>query len=227
MNYKLIRNKWVTNYLNEHPCIYSELEINYLLDILNQPYEEECTEDYINEIYDELGLLKDENNIYVGFIDLLEQDFNYKDRNIIEIGGGVIPRLGKRISKNLEKGKITVYDERISPYEKNTDKLKLIRKRFDKNTPLDKTNLLIGLMPCEAAEILIDTATKNNIDFILGLCEGGPHGDYFDYYESEDEWIQSMICFATRKVENNNMGKLKIKSLTKYNDPYPVIYNER
>ena len=86
---------------------------------------------------------------------------------------------------------------------------------------------MLAFMPCEPAETFIDAATENKIDFMLALCEGGPHGDEYDYFESDEEWLDSMIYRAKRGVKDNGMGTLGIQYLKKYEDPYPVIYNHR
>ena len=82
-------------------------------------------------------------------------------------------------------------------------------------------------MPCEATQSIIENAVDKNKDFMIALCEGGPHGDEFDYFEDEKEWLKAMLYIAERGLEDNNMGDLKVLSFKKYNSPYPIIYNKR
>lgn len=217
----------ISQFLDKYPDIFSELEKKYIMCYANEIEKGELIPDTIREVYDELDITPLDNNIYIGFINLLSSLHDIKDKNILEIGGGVLPRLGKRISATLNEGKIVVYDPRLSHYEKDTDKMKLVREKFRRGSEIGNTNLIVGLMPCEAAEIIIDTALDNNVDFVLALCEGGFHGDEVDFYESPEEWISSMIKYAKREVEYRDMGKLKIKSMEQYGNPYPVIYNDR
>ena len=161
------------------------------------------------------------------FIKLLSEIYDIKNKKILEIGGGVLPRLGKRISTVLNTGKIVVYDPRLSHYEQSTDKMRLVKDKFIRGNNINDADLMIGLMPCEAAEVIIDAAIDNNVDFVLALCEGGFHGDEYDFYDSPEEWISSMVRYADREVEYRGMGKLKVKYLDKYGSPYPVIYNDR
>lgn len=183
--------------------------------------------DLAREVYDKLNILEDEQNIYLGFIDILEKEFNYKERNIVEVGGGIFPSLANRIAREQTIGKIKVYDPRLSKYENNKEKLTLVREKFYSDTPLGNANLLIGFMPCEATYNIIDSATRNNVDFMIALCEGGPHGDIYDYFENDREWLDTMIYMAERGVEDYNMGTLEKTYLKKYHNPYPVIYNKR
>ena len=99
--------------------------------------------DLVREVYDKLNILEDEQNIYLGFIDILEKEFNYKERNIVEVGGGIFPSLANRIAREQTIGKIKVYDPRLSKYENNKEKLTLVREKFYSDTPLGNANLLI------------------------------------------------------------------------------------
>lgn len=219
----------IKNFLKEYPEIFTPREQYQILKIIEGSNGELYGAECIREIYDELGLIPDNKNIYVGFSDIIEKEFGIENKNIVEVGGGHIPRLAKRLEKKQINGKVTVYDPFLSKYEKSSSKLSLIRNKFDGNTKIpEETDLLIGLQPCAAAEKIIEVAFKYNIDFIIALCEGGPHGEWFDFYESDEEWLCSIITRAKRGVEENDMGNLVVeKSLVKYNDSYPVIYNKR
>ena len=82
-------------------------------------------------------------------------------------------------------------------------------------------------MPCEATQTIIENATMNRKDFIIAMCEGGAHGDIYDYFESTEEWLNCMLYLAEREIESNNMGELKVLSFKKYLSSYPIIYNKK
>lgn len=211
----------------KYPELFTEAERSYLINNCAASYKNKLMPDLFREVYDKLDLLKDDENIYLGFIDLLDNKFDIKNKDIIEVGGGIFPQLAKKISNIQEKGQIKVYDPRLSFYEDNTSKLTLVREKFSNKTKVDDVDLLIGFMPCEATYTIVDSAARNDIDFMIALCEGGPHGDIYDYYESDEEWLHSIISFANSLVEDNNMGTLEKTYLKKYHNPYPVIYNKR
>ncbi len=221
------KRKAILDYIKKYPNIFSENEIEMILKYTEINPENILVPEFIRGIYDELNFLKDEENIYIGFIKLINELFDIKQKNIVEIGGGVLPRLGERIALFQSKGSITVYDPRLSIYKKDTSTLKLVRERFNKNIDVTPYDLLIGLMPCKAAEDIVEAALKNRKDFVIALCEGGVHGDEEDFYEDDEEWRRALIKYASRGVEQNNMGNLNIKYLKKYHNPYPIIYNER
>ena len=149
----------------------------------------------------------------------------------MEVAGGILPRLGKRIAHyqkvHCGKGTITVYDPRISVYESDTDRLKFVRKQFHKDTDIRNTNLILGLQPCEATYALLDSAFQTKTDFMVALCEGGVHGEPYDFYEDADEWVHGVLCYTEDAVKRYGMGKMKVLSLKQYGDPWPVIYNHK
>lgn len=212
--------------LAKHPDYYEEFEKQCIKGYALESDEKNYKEDIMREIYDELGYIPDDKNIYLAFMKLMEEEFGIDGKNIVEVGGGIFPRLGKRIHLKQKTGSITVYDPRIGKDIEGEDHFILKREQFSRKTPLQDTDLLVGLMPCKGAEPLIDQAIDHDIDFLVWLCEGGPHGDYFDYFETDEEWLGSTIYCAKRGVENKQMGKLMIKRYPEFSN-YPIIYNKR
>ena len=221
------RQNLVMDLIIKYADVFTDAERNYLINNCTLSYKDKLIPDLLREVYDKLDLIEDEENIYLGFIDLLDSEFDIKEKEIIEVGGGIFPQLAKKISKYQTKGQIKVYDPRLSYYEDNTSKMTLVREKFTANTKVEDVDLLIGFMPCEATYTIIDSATRNNIDFMIALCEGGPHGDIYDYFETEDEWLHSIMSFASSSVEYNKMGTVEKTYLKKYHNPYPIIYNKR
>ena len=223
-----LRNIKILEYLKRNNNLLNEKEEKYLLsykgnldeDIRRYP-------DYFRQIFDELGFIQDKDNIYLAFINLIEEIFPLDDRDILEVGGGKIPSLAKKISLRQTTGTITVYDPRLYREDNINDRFILKKQKFDNNTSLEGIDLIIGFMPCEAADIMIERAIENRIDFMIALCEGGPHGDIYDFYESDEEWRDSLMYYADTKLEELNLGRLGEKSLLKYKNPYPVIYNKK
>ena len=183
--------------------------------------------DLVREVVDELGFLLPNQDIYTGFVDLVRDSFDLNGRSIIEIGGGIFPRVAERLINIPGVKNVVVYDPRINYLRPDTDRFKVIRRRVDYNEPDLGGDLLVGFKPCKGAEVIVKQAINYNHDFIVALCEGGLHGDCYDYFENEDEWLSSIMREAELGIEKNNMGVLKVKSLKQYGDRYPVIYNER
>lgn len=210
--------------------MYDEFEQSFLrdLDIATIRKYYDYIPDICKQILEEIGYYDDkkEESSYEAFINLLDNEFGI-DNNIIEVGGGIVPTLGYKISLRQNKGSITIYDPRLTNYHKENDKFILKKELFHRNTDVTNTDILIGFMPCESTQTIIENATYNNKDFMIAMCEGGPHGDEFDYYESVDEWLGSMLYLAERRIEEKGMGKLEVLSFEKYGHEYPLIYNKR
>lgn len=223
----LSKKKIIINYLMKYPNIFTDLEKKQIINYIDSFGKYKFVPDTVREVYDELGIIQDDNNIYLGFIELIRNIYDIDDMKIVEVGGGVLPRLGKRLSDIISTGSITVYDPRLSVYESNNEKLRLVRENFSINTNISDADLLIGLMPCEACDVIVESALMYEKNFILALCEGGAHGEEFDYFEDEEEWQNSIIRQTKKEVEEKGMGKLKIKYLKEYGNPYPIIYNDK
>ncbi len=180
----------------------------------------------LRQVYSEVGILEDRLNIYLGFLKVLEEEHDISDRHIVEVGGGYVPSLAKTIALRQKTGTITVYDPRVINTGTYPANLILKRQSFSKDTQIPHANMIIGFMPCEATPAIIESACRNNIDFMVGLCEGGTRGGY-GYIEYDDEWIGLCKYIAERGMAGTDMGELKEVSLAEYGSPYPIIYNKR
>lgn len=224
--YKNMRQKAI-EFVKNHNKLYGFIEFHCLVDVLKtMDVPDLYVIELAREVLDELGYIPKEHNIYERFSNVIDDVHGIDNKNIVEIGGGRFPRLAKRLKLKQKNGSITVYDPNLHT-ECDTERFKLKKKRANAYTDVNDCNLIIGLMPCKGAETLLDLALSNKKNFVLWLCEGGPHGDEFDFFEDEDEWRNYMIDRARSGVESNGMGKLKVKMIDEFSDKYPIIYNER
>lgn len=220
------RQKLLKQFISEYKNYFTKEEISLILS--SKPESSKVfLYDVVRQVFDELGFIDEEDNIYSGFINIIEKEFGL-DKNIVEVGGGVVPSLAKKIALKQNKGTITVYDPRlIETLHQDIPNLILKKEKFTKETK-EQANLYIAFMPCEATQQVIETIGLNKQDFIIAACEGGPHGELFDYFESDEEWLHCMLWYARRTIENTELGELIVSNeLEKYNDPYPVFYNRR
>lgn len=214
----------VLKYLRENASDYTDQEILYIINNTNMIEKGNFIPSVFRQIYDELGFFNKDNDLYEAFVDLLDKNFDI-DSNIVEVGGGVIPSIAKKISSRQVNGTITVYDPRLSNKYKSSKKFILKKEKFSEDTDINKADLIIGFMPCEATELLIKKATNNKKDFFVALCEGR-HNPFDDYFDTE-EWTELIYYIASRGIERNSLGELEKTYLKDYGDPYPLIYNKR
>lgn len=216
----------VNRFLEENKHGYNDRELEFIRSNWVHFLDKKFQVDILRQMYSELGFMDDKEDIYHAFIKILEENFDI-DTDIIEVGGGRIPSLAKRIALKQKKGTITVYDPNLISTASPYPNMVLRQQPFTLQTPVKEDQLIIGFMPCEATEKIIYNAKKNNAHFLIALCEGGPHGDEFDYFESEDEWLYSMLYSARDTADKTEHGPLQITDLKEYDDPYPVIYTKK
>lgn len=233
---KVQRLGLVLDYLRKHENAFSGPEKDLILANLNNDGSFYGIPNICLQLYDELELLPDDINLYKAFAMLVNEQFNIKDKRIIEVGGGNIPRLAKRIALMQDKGTITVYDpnlyitedyKNLSYEEKQERKLKLVNRRFTPMVNARNIDVIIGLLPCGASSTIIKSAIKYNKDFMIALCDSCSYFEYFDTYEEDTDWPNNFIMEASQIVQDNGLGKLKIKSVKEIGENYPVIYNDR
>lgn len=214
----------VRDYVKEHVEDYSDLEIRYLVNNADMFEHTLNLPDVMRQIYDELDILEDNKNAYGAFVSILKDNFDI-DRNIIEVGGGVIPSVAKKISAMQDTGSVTVYDPKLSKSQKSTDNMILKKERFLLDTDVSGADMIIGFMPCDATELVIRKTCENKKDFLIALCEGG-HFEFDDFFDTE-AWTDAMFALAEDGIKENGLGELVKTDLKDYGDPYPVIYNKR
>lgn len=215
----------VQKFVEAHKENYTRREQDFIKNNAAWGIDRPFASDILRQIYDELGILPEEKNMYEGFLKLLIENFDI-NRHIIEVGGGIVPSLSKKISLRQKSGTITVYDPRVIQNISKADNLIIKKEKFGRNTPVGNTSMIIAFMPCDATNTIIDYAIYHDLDFMIGLCEGGMRPGY-EWLEDDDEWIAHVKYNAEKGLARLNTGTLQEASLAQYDNPYPVIYNKR
>ena len=121
----------VLRFLEQHRGEYYPYEYQGILNYSIHPNLRTITKtDVIREIYDKPGLIPDDFNIYLAFMELIEKNFGVDGKNICEVGGGVFPMLAERIHLQQKTGSITVFDPRLSPSVQGNDRFILKKESF-------------------------------------------------------------------------------------------------
>ena len=157
------------NYLHRHVSDYSVDEIDYITENFYEAFETQLGPDILIQILSALDLYKEDKNIYLALLKLLKKYFTL-DKNIIEIGEGHYPAFSTLIDKEqteLGKGRVTSYDEKlISAKIGNID----LNKRNFTNESLKPYDLVVGVFPCEASELIIRKSNEQKKPFFLATC---------------------------------------------------------
>lgn len=217
LNYK------IHQFLKENSAGYSEVEQDFILKNMDWGRRSCLVTDILRQIYDELDLLAADKNIYLGFIELMEEKFG-KAKSIVDVGGGRIPRLGTRLALANPKSTIVVYEQNLLKTSTDLPNLILKKEKFTVNSMITDASLICGFMPCEATLPQIQAACEHGINFITALCDGGNH-QLLD--TEEDCWEEHITYEAKKLVKKHHLGELKVTYMKDYHNPYPVIYNQK
>lgn len=213
----------ISSYLASHQDDYTEEEKEYIMRNYCYGMYTDFTDPLLRQIYSELNLMDDEHNIYLGFISILSKIHGI-DKNIVEVGCGRLPSLAKYIALRQKTGTITVYDPKLISI-KHPSNLKLCKERFTSNTSIANVDLIIGFMPTLATEDILSYAYENKKDFVIALSDILTAKDIYEQEDIWTDWQQSIIYDAKEKVKSKGLGTLGITTLSKYDNPYPIIYN--
>lgn len=208
----------IMNFIKRYESKYPEEAIQFLYAKLAHFDLNPGNIDGINQIYDELGILVEEDNFYKAFVEVLKEKYSF-NRPIIEIGGGFFPSLGKQIAKaqlSLKNGTLTVYDPLLIPNKRPGMVLK--KCTFEKSYPFTGKELLVGFFPCEATSTIIDTSLKHDLDFSIQLC-GCLHDFRYstreDYYRALKEEVEKTLP-ETRELQVDYLNP-------HYEIPFPIF----
>ena len=199
--------------------IFKNCELGNILD--SGPY-------ILNQFYTEFDLLKDNKNIYLSLLKKIKSSFSLENKRILEVGGGPTPQLGKLLAK--ESKEITVMDTSLSIKNNNIPNLYLENYYFLPFTDISKYDLVVAYLACGAAESIIYNCTKNNTDFFIGICPCSRDAinEVINDNLTDSEYIDGIIELAKMKVNENNMGFLRVEKLDDLPSyDFPIIYNKR
>jgi len=149
---------------------YSEEARAYIEQEFSDAIFEYAKPEILAQIYAELGMLDDRENIYKQFSDVVLSKYP-AEYNILEVGAGHFPMFAKYVDlrqQQLGTGTITAYDPNL--VTRLLGKIKLYKERFTYDTPIDKYDLLVGISPCKATETMLMKAIGSKKEFFIALC---------------------------------------------------------
>ena len=215
-------------YLKEYGQNYSDTSREFMQENFLKLTEPGETPDILFQLYCKFGMIPSEQNIYMGFADMIGQKYGWGTK-ILEVGGGYYPIFSKYVDDNQQKngnGTITVIDPLIV-----TDKLgrvKLQKKEFTRDMDVSDFELLVGICPCEATKEIISSALFNKKEFFIAMC-GCIHFDYYPmpyFYGSNfaySMWVDDVYGLAKEQEEDG----FEVTKQYVDNFPYPIISSKR
>lgn len=106
----------------------------------------------------------------------------------------------------------------------------LIKDKFDYDTDISDKYLIVGILPCEATDIILECATNYDIDFYIAMC-GFIHSSlssiYGLYGTSLELYQQQVIDKVEILLKRYPEKKLGITRLSNDSRNYPILYSNK
>lgn len=179
---------------------------------------------YVYAVYDACGILPPKTNRYDTFVDLFVNTMDI-NQDIIEVGGGTLPRVGIRIAqRQINGGTITVYDKQMYSESSALPILKLHRSEFTYMTDIKRYSTIIGLYPCQAMDLMIHRSLEEKKNFFIQMCKCvHPVNNFFEgYYDDSLMRREALIKHYSQMAEQYGRNIELIDSISS-----PIIYSKK
>jgi hypothetical protein len=187
--------------------------------------------DLLMQIYTELGIESPNGNFYKEHLKRVQERFDITG-NILDIGSGKIPAFANLLAYEqlrIGKGTITLYEPLLIETKPKYRNMTLYKEEFTSETHIKEFDLITGIMPCEATELVIEQACRNKKDFYVAMC-GCTHFDYIPWgmYASPEMYQDYVISKTQSLLKEYDNGELVIEQLDdNYAIDYPILYNRK
>jgi len=182
---------------------YSKEALAYIEEEFSEAIFSYAKPEILAQIYAELGMLDDGENIYKCFSDVILSRYP-AHYHMLEVGAGHFPVFAKYIDlrqQELGTGMITAYDPQL--VTERLGNIKLHKKRFTYDTEIDQFDLLIGVSPCKATEMLMRQAIQKQKEFFVALCGCShfeeQHKEITNSYVDWEEYITEVAFSQIRE----------------------------
>ena len=217
----------IINYLKENKRLFSFEESTRICDAAGyfssgfEMYDYLCL-----QICDELGIIPDDQNPYKAFVETLNDVFNIENKSVVEIGGGKLLRVSKRITDMQDTGSVTVYDTNSTYKNGDYPKLTVFNRKFMDAVDAVGADVLVGLLARSSAEKLVKSAIEKDKDFMVAVFNK-QNQNLFCESDIDPNELNKFIEKTEQDVASSSLGKLKVKRLNEIGEQYPIIYNVR
>ena len=187
--------------------------------------------DVLMQIYESVGCGVREGSFYNAHFHRIQNMYGL-DRNILEIGGGMMPAFAQKVATaqaETKKGTITVYDPDLIITKPGFKNLTLCKEEFSTEHDIHSYDLVMGLLPCDATEAIITSACRAQKEFYVAMC-GCTHFDFYDPfgYYTPRMYQNYVIELAQDLLKDTDNGELMIDYLPEeHGIDYPILYNRK
>lgn len=187
--------------------------------------------DILMQIYTELGIESPNGNFYKEHVRRVQERFDITG-NVLDIASGKIPAFANLLAHEqlrIGKGTITLYEPLLIETKPKHKNMTLHKQEFTSDIRIKEFDLITAIMPCDATEIVIEQACRNQKDFYVAMC-GCTHFDYIPWgmYVTSEMYQEHVIEKTNRLLKEYDNGELVIETLdNNYDIEYPILYNRK
>ena len=163
----------IIKFILENEEVYKQIGIKGLIAFLHSDFlllDESIAQNFVlSELLSKFKVFKDEYDDYIRFYNILEKN-NFIKGNCLEIGSGPYPRLAEVIKENHPKKNynLTIYEpKKIISIANN---ITVNRKKFTKDTNIEKFDSIWGIYPCEASIDMTLKGIEENKNLAIAFC---------------------------------------------------------
>lgn len=230
---KLVYLKMLSHYLKIYQKEYPALAVDFINDHFMERMPISDTTDILKQIYALFGMLKPEENCYLGFSKMIGERYGW-DYHVLEVGSGFFPIFSKYMDESQREhnasGTITTYDPTLILTKLGN--IQLHKEEFSEEMDVSSYDLLVGIMPCEATRMIIEKATKEHKEFFVAMCgcvhpEGLhlPRGMFGTIPITYEEYVEKIYSLA--KEQEKDGFEVTKEDAWQYSFRYPVISSRR
>ena len=186
--------------------------------------------DILMQIYS-VGIESPNGNFYKEHLRRIKERFDISGK-VLDIGSGKIPAFANSLAYEqlqIGKGTVTLYEPLLISKKPKHKNMTLHKCEFTSETSIKEFDLITAIMPCEATELIIEQACRNQKDFYLAMC-GCVHFDYVPWgmYIYPEMYQDHVIRKAQSLLKEYNNGELVVEQLDdNYDIDYPILYNRK
>lgn len=205
----------VINFLKENKEYYPEYFINNRLSKVKYGYT--CD---INQIYCYLNKIPIKNTDYYKLVQIINDHFNLKNMNILEVACGYIPILSGIIKENYNTKNTAINNKILINNYKNVNTIE-----FDLFKPfnLSDYDLIIGFRPCAITENIILECFYYKKDFLIYLCPCDNKPLNKHNYNPKTWTYKKWHNYIISLIKNNRNYIIKIIKNHELEDDCPII----
>ncbi len=135
--------------------------------ILERIYESQVLSPILLQILATTNSLADKDNIYLKISELITSIYG-SNKDILEVGCGHYPAFAKIVDEKHLANTITCCDPSL--IHADFGNIKTYTKIFDSSFDVSSYSLIVGIKPCAATKVIIESANNNEKEFFVSFC---------------------------------------------------------